>query len=655
MSRKEATSQPEVYDSVLIVGPDISSDQIADIEAEAKKSGRKLCIIGDGETYITEEQVTKALLGKVDGRTQFFLYGHGHVVGEKHNMRLVEDTPTTLDVIKKLNTLLNPDQSFKDPFPSEVHVFSCDAGQSADDYEYLSDEERPTSRIVLYGPTRATVQPMNRDLIIRELKGPRLLNSKGTFNTKALHTIPDTVHILSKGEITSYNPVMSMKHAALTAGIASGGDPTLAVPQVLEQTLAIALWRIHFYKGDDKSSLKQVYSLLQSGVSTDVSLPKGATYNATYNAIDTLVRYPEGQDVLLELLQDEKFKARDDIQDIHQRILDQSGTLVRHPEGQKLLLELLQDEQFKARDDIQDIHQRILDQSGTLVRHPEGQKLLLELLQDEQFKARDDIQDIHQRILDQSVVHGQWEFIATLLDKKIIDPNAQITNSLSGEKDGTLLHWAAKSDRVDVVQKVLESKDLTSHQTMDADGTSPLHWAQSSEMLDLFLSDPRFTSHLDYQSSMGQTPLYFAALCNRTEVVEALLKEGADPTIPSKESLLPLHAAAMKNSRTGVLKVLLEDAQAKGPLDQAVLDEALALACSSKLEPQGAPTNVDLLLHAGADPTSVEIKYIDNSAIIRRITEAKESWKPRADSSPSKILYDSSATCADLNIKGLQK
>ena len=47
----------------------------------------------------------------------------------------------------------------------------------------------------------------------------------------------------------------------------------------------------------------------------------------------------------------------------------------------------------------------------------------------------------------------------------------------------------------------------------------------------------------------GSTPVHLAASWGRTEALAALLKQGADPTIPNKSGVTPL-AAAVANGHT---------------------------------------------------------------------------------------------------------
>ena len=65
--------------------------------------------------------------------------------------------------------------------------------------------------------------------------------------------------------------------------------------------------------------------------------------------------------------------------------------------------------------------------------------------------------------------------------------------------------------------------------------------------------------HINSHAPDGFTPLGLAAYFGHTEVVKQLLAKGADPTIPSKNSLgaIPLHSA-LSNGHKEIARILLE-------------------------------------------------------------------------------------------------
>lgn len=185
---------------------------------------------------------------------------------------------------------------------------------------------------------------------------------------------------------------------------------------------------------------------------------------------------------------------------------------------------------------------------------------------------------------------------------------------LLGEVDQggrTPLHWAALSRQAACVQFLLDYTSEGNHTLYgipDTDGAAPVHYAAmagSKEILSLLMSKGASVSVRDHR---GNPPLLWAAVCGRTEMVQALLEEEAETSrgIPSEDSttalrqsasavgrLQPLHAAACTGA-LGACQLLLgggAEANATGPSGLTPLHYACRF---------GHSECVSLLLSAGA-------------------------------------------------------
>jgi ankyrin repeat protein len=122
----------------------------------------------------------------------------------------------------------------------------------------------------------------------------------------------------------------------------------------------------------------------------------------------------------------------------------------------------------------------------------------------------------------------------------------------------TPLLVACERDDAKLLQKLVDHKANVSVQ--DSTGASPLAVAAfcgSKDVLALLLEmskskDGPGGQLLEQPNANGCTPLWLAARTGRPEVVEMLLKAGADPTIANKEGISPIDVAA-KNKREKVL------------------------------------------------------------------------------------------------------
>ena len=142
-------------------------------------------------------------------------------------------------------------------------------------------------------------------------------------------------------------------------------------------------------------------------------------------------------------------------------------------------------------------------------------------------------------------------------------------------------------------------------------GDTPLHFSLRNEeyesvkcILCVLSCDPSFKSIINSQNSAGKTPLHLAVLQNQPEIVQALLKLGADPNKGDEDDASPLHNAVIvsANECIGVLlqsgvKLNLEAHTESGW-------SALHLAAKS-----GSLYAVHALVEAGADVNATDMSY----------------------------------------------
>ena len=148
--------------------------------------------------------------------------------------------------------------------------------------------------------------------------------------------------------------------------------------------------------------------------------------------------------------------------------------------------------------------------------------------------------------------YGDVDMIRLLLSK------GAAVNSPDGyslEPGSTALH-AAAGGHPEAAQLLLRA-GANASQT-DANGLLPLHNAARwgyPEVIEV-LSDEASVD-INSRTDVGGTPIYYAALHGRVEVLRLLLERGADANIPDAQDVPPLYMAAEKN-HSDVVRVLLE-------------------------------------------------------------------------------------------------
>jgi ankyrin repeat protein len=166
----------------------------------------------------------------------------------------------------------------------------------------------------------------------------------------------------------------------------------------------------------------------------------------------------------------------------------------------------------------------------------------------------------------------------------------------SGYNDMTLLHSAAKSGSVEVVDHLLRAGGNVKAVTKD--GVTPLHAAAQSGSLVVVDRLLRAGADVKAVTKDGFTPLHAAVRSESLDVVDRLLRAGADAKAATKDDYTPLHAAAQSGSLDVVDRLLRAGADAKA----ATKDDYTPLHAAAQ---SGSLDVVDRLLRAGVDAKAV--------------------------------------------------
>ena len=138
--------------------------------------------------------------------------------------------------------------------------------------------------------------------------------------------------------------------------------------------------------------------------------------------------------------------------------------------------------------------------------------------------------------------------------------------------NATPLHWAVRSGHRKVVQWLVAE----GHAPIDAataSGITPIHLAASKNHFEIlrwltgyaYKHYPKPRKLINARDKNGCTPLYHAAQAGRSNIIRWLAeKAGGDPTIRSRESLAPLHAATEAGHLEAV-KYLFQFGSASAP------------------------------------------------------------------------------------------
>lgn len=155
------------------------------------------------------------------------------------------------------------------------------------------------------------------------------------------------------------------------------------------------------------------------------------------------------------------------------------------------------------------------------------------------------------------------------------------------------LYMAVQHGRLEAVKLLLELGADPNIQTIY--GMSPLYSAvhHENEKIAMLLIRHKKTN-VDLATEDKKTPLFVAVECQMKEIVQALLKRGANPNTKRLDTYTPLHVAA-KNGLTAMCNKLLE----AGALVNTQIKSGRT---SLHLAAEGHPDTVKLLLSDGANP-----------------------------------------------------
>ncbi|XP_076298784.1 uncharacterized protein LOC143217929 isoform X2 [Lasioglossum baleicum] len=206
------------------------------------------------------------------------------------------------------------------------------------------------------------------------------------------------------------------------------------------------------------------------------------------------------------------------------------------------------------------------------------------------------------------------EVVKYLIEKKGANVNVK-------DNDGqTPLHYAAKSDKLEVVKYLIEKKGANVN-VKDNDGQTPLHSAAKSDKLEVvkYLIEEE-GANVNVKDNDGQTPLHSAAKSDKLEVVKYLIEEkGANVNVKDNDGQTPLHSAA-KTCRLEIVKYLIEEKRVDfnvkdnygiTPLHYAAMNDGLEVV-KYLIEEKTADINVKdgsgmVVLHYAAAGNNIEV------------------------------------------------
>ncbi|MDP3267886.1 MAG: ankyrin repeat domain-containing protein [Legionella sp.] len=135
----------------------------------------------------------------------------------------------------------------------------------------------------------------------------------------------------------------------------------------------------------------------------------------------------------------------------------------------------------------------------------------------------------------------------------LLSSNASV--NASNKREQTPLHAARNGDVVDLLLK-----NTANINAQDCDGKSPLHQAISRNAFDVVNALLNKTEiNIECNDKHGNTPLHYAVEFSTPEMIDLLLKFGADVNASNNKGQTPLHKAASRNNASIVTRLLEEN------------------------------------------------------------------------------------------------
>ncbi|MGD0092143.1 MAG: ankyrin repeat domain-containing protein [Planctomycetota bacterium] len=118
-----------------------------------------------------------------------------------------------------------------------------------------------------------------------------------------------------------------------------------------------------------------------------------------------------------------------------------------------------------------------------------------------------------------------------------------IVCTLYGTARASELHEAAEMGALDKVLAILKHHPEAVNEK-DSSGCTPLHWAADTDRPDVVKALLAAHANVDAQNNIGQTPLYWAAFDGHADIVKLLLEQHADPRLKARDGSTPYSVAS---------------------------------------------------------------------------------------------------------------
>lgn len=129
--------------------------------------------------------------------------------------------------------------------------------------------------------------------------------------------------------------------------------------------------------------------------------------------------------------------------------------------------------------------------------------------------------------------------------------------------------WAATEGKTDLVESIL-MRDITTKDSVDEDGYTPLHRAAYSNNVDIAKILIQYGADVNARTEYQWTPLHSAVKWSNAEIAALLLQHGADVNALSEGQQTPLHiASTVSNCRETAMTLLLEPNCDSGALNNS--------------------------------------------------------------------------------------